>query len=106
MSRKKYLRDFTFADYGISRSRQKALGEFCRERANLGTVKEAARKADAVLADWLVTSITEKKSFEKVEYTAKLGRIPCGRTNFYAYKRLLYHLLDEKLKDGAYSKML
>lgn len=88
----------TWEEYGISRKRYKELKEICRSGKEEDRVMQAAQKANCDIADYIVKSVKKDKSYEKIEYDNMLGRIPCGRTDFYGYRRLFYHLLDEDLK--------
>ncbi len=44
-------------------------------------------------------------SYRFIEYDEKLGRIPVGENEFYAYRRLFYHYLD-KIKSGDKLQLL
>ena len=43
--------------------------------------------------------MTNDLPYQYIEYDEKLGRIPVGKTDFYALRRLFYHFLDN-LKNG------
>ncbi|MBQ6787537.1 MAG: hypothetical protein IJO85_07440 [Lachnospiraceae bacterium] len=88
----------TWEEYGISKKRYKELKDICSSGQAEDKVLHAARKANSDIAEHIVESVKKNKSYEKIEYDNKLGRIPCGRTDFYGYRRLFYHLLDEDLK--------
>ena len=68
----------------------------------------AANKANKDIAEYILLSATKNKSYEGVEYVSSMGRIPCGRTDFYGYRRLFYHIFDEELrkkeKDGLWQR--
>jgi hypothetical protein len=85
-------------DLGIDRRRYGQLLNYCRDPANYQMVYNVAHKNDHFLAPWIIRSVTTGASFDKLEYTLKLGLIPCGRTNFYAVRRHFYALLNEELK--------
>lgn len=59
------------------------------------------RHEKAPIAQYILVSVMKNKSYEGIEYVEGLGRIPCGRPDFYGYRRLFYHLLDEELKRKA-----
>ena len=47
----------------------------------------------------MVKSVTRDLSYPFLEYGPELGRIPMGKTDFYASRKLFYHFLD-RLKSG------
>mgnify|MGYP001625293394 FL=1 len=57
-------------------------------------IEEAAVKANKLIAPYILKSVTNDMSYEYIEYDERLGRIPVGKTDFYAYRRLFYHYLD------------
>ena len=85
-------------DYGISRERYLELRNGCREgRYNNKMLLNACRGFEFV-GPWIILSVTKNKSYDHLEFDLKLGRIPCGRTNFYALRQLFYHNRDMALK--------
>ena len=93
----KKLREQTWEDYGISNKRYKELMDCCQSGAYDEEVKYCAEMAYEDISMYIIESVKKRKTYESVEYF-KGCRIPCGRTDFYAYRRLFYHLLDERLK--------
>ena len=96
--RPKPPRVLNFDDYGISKERYQELKEYARDHRNAVVVHSAAYEACPDIAEYILLSVRKNKSYESLEYDRHLGRIPCGRTDFYGYRRLFYHLLDLKLK--------
>lgn len=85
----------SWEEYGLSdKAYRKELYIMCRSKKYENLVRQAAYKANAEIAEFLIKSVMEDKSYENVEYAEELGRIPCGRTDFYGYRRLFYHLFD------------
>ncbi len=84
-------------DYGISRGRYIELRAAAMSGRYDDVVREAAFTANKDIAEQIILSVTENRTYEGVEYTEKLGRIPCGRSDFYGYRRLFYHLLDKQM---------
>lgn len=99
--RPKLVRFFTWQDYGINKARYAELQEMCQSRKYDAAARSAAYQANKDIAEYILLSVRKNLSFESVEYTEGLGRIPCGRTDFYGYRRLFYHLFDEKLKESG-----
>ena len=91
-------RELSFKDYGITQERYRELRMFCQCRQNDDVTRSAAFTACPEIAEYILLSVRKNKSYESIEFDRKLGRIPCGRTDFYGYRRLFYHLLDQKLK--------
>lgn len=95
---KKLPRLVTWKDYGITRERLKELKKMCCLPENAAQTRCAAHRASEMLSEYILLSVKENLSYDDLEFNSRLGRIPCGRTDFYGYRRLFYHLLDESLK--------
>ena len=59
-------------------------------------IESCARDADKTLYPYILKSVTQDMTYEELEYDQKLGRIPCGKTDFYACRRKFYSLLNIK----------
>mgnify|MGYP000022507874 FL=1 len=57
-------------------------------------IEQAAIAASADIYPYIIKSVTNDLSYRFIEYDEKLGRIPIGINEFYAYRRLFYHYLD------------
>lgn len=90
----------SWADYGISKERYHELKAICQSGRYPELVQECAKRASPYIAEQIYLSVTKGKSYEGVEYT-EFGRIPCGRTDFYGYRRLFYHLFDERIRENG-----
>ena len=78
----------SYAGYGLERNRAKDLLKECR-----------AGKYNDLL--WIVESITEGKSFDRMAVKWELGEaeiMPCCRNSFYAYRKLTLAILDRMLR--------
>lgn len=62
-------------------------------------IEQAAVAASEELFPYIIKSVTNDLSYRFVEYDEYLGRIPVGKTEFYAKRRLFYYYLD-KIKSG------
>lgn len=91
----------SWRDYNISRERYIELRQTAQSDRYQDMVKEAANMANKDIAAYIILSVVEKKTYEDIEYAKGLGRIPCGRTDFYGYRRLFYHIMDMELKKGS-----
>ena len=68
-------------------------------------IEQAAIAASAEIYPYIIKSVTNDRSYPFIEYDEKLGRIPVGKTEFYAKRRLFYHYLDV-LKSGDKLQLL
>ena len=68
-------------------------------------IEQAAIAAAPDFYPYIIKSVTNDLSYAYIEYDEKLGKIPVGKTDFYAYRRLFYHYLDE-LKSGDKTQLL
>lgn len=84
--------------YGISKDRYRQLTEYIQSGRYASVVRQAAHTANEMIAEYLIKSIVENKSYDKLEFDDKLGRICYGRTDFYGCRRFFYHLFDLELK--------
>lgn len=70
-------------------------------RSNIDLVECTALIAGRDLAEYLLYAVTN----EDITYNylrsgrSKLGRIPCGRNQYYQMRRLFYYLLSQKLEE-------
>lgn len=62
-------------------------------------IEQAAIAASTDISQYIIKSVTNDLPYQYIEYDEKLGRIPVGKTDFYALRRLFYHFLDN-LKNG------
>ena len=90
----------SYAGYGLTAGRAKALLNECREGEYVDLVQEAARQAEPRIAEWIVLSIMEGKSLHDMAVKWELGEaeiMPCCRNSFYAYRKLTLAILDNML---------
>lgn len=93
----------SWQDYGISKERYLELQEVVRSGRYDAVVRSAAYTANKDIADYLIKSVVECKSYDELQKKWDLGeieRMPFGRSNFYGIRRLFFHYLDLALKDG------
>jgi hypothetical protein len=88
--------------YGLDKMRQKELTALMESGKYVSMLRSAANMANKQIAAYLIKSVTEKRSYDRLEFDNELGRIPCGRTDFYGIRRYFYHLFDLKLKKIIY----
>lgn len=95
---KKLPRLVTWKDYGITRERLKELKKLCCLPENASITRCAACRASEMLSEYILLSVRENLSYDDLEFNSRLGRIACGRTDFYGYRRLFFHLFDESMR--------
>lgn len=66
---------------------------YTRRRARIVEAAAEAACRSAALRRCLLVSVTQNRGYER------LGRVPCGRRQFYAYRRAFYVELDARLMD-------
>lgn len=84
--------------YGITKQRRRELTDMIRSREYVSLASSAAHTANENISEYILLSVMKKHSYEGVEYAEGLGRIPCGRTDFYGYRRYFYYLFDKELR--------
>mgnify|MGYP005774315857 CR=1 FL=1 len=57
-------------------------------------IEKAAIAASKDVYPYILKSVTNDLSYTFLEYDQELGRIPVGKTEFYAIRRLFYYYLD------------
>lgn len=102
IEKKKLTRLCTWQDYGITKERYDELKSLCQSGKYDDVARSEARRANEIISEYILLSVKKNLSFEGVEYAKGLGRIPCGRTDFYGYRRLFYHLFDERIRENEY----
>lgn len=95
--------------YGLTDKRyRKKLKQMMQSSKYASLARSAAYTANKDIAEYLLLSVKQNLSYEDIEYADGLDRIPCGRTDFYGYRRLLYHLfnleLRKEVQNGCYCK--
>lgn len=93
-SRGRNPRYMSWNDYGIGKKRYTELQEVVRSGRYDELVHNAAYRADEKIAEYLLKSVKENKSYDKLEFDSRLGRICAGRSDFYSIRRLFFHYLD------------
>lgn len=107
MSRRKYSKNkshaaprATWEEYGLEdKSYRKRLYTICQFGEYKSLIRQVSHQTCPDIAGHLVKSVTQSKSYEKIEFDLELGRICVGKTDFYGYRRLFYHNLDVALKE-------
>ncbi len=87
--------------YGISRERYRKLTEYIRSDKYSELVFRVAHETNKTIAKHIILSVIKNKSYEGLEMMwghGDIERIPCGKTDFYGWRRLFYHLFDLEIR--------
>lgn len=88
----------SWEDYGISKERYRELTAMICGEEYASLALSVALRTNGMIAEYILLSIIENRSYDGIEYAEGLGRIPCGRTDFYGWRRYFYHLFDLELR--------
>ena len=105
IEKKKLPRNITWNDYGITRERYNELKALCHSGKYDDVARSEARRANEIISEYILLSVREDVSYDKFDlpkYKNKLGIICVCRTDFYGYRRLFYHLFDERMKENGF----
>lgn len=84
----------SYDDLGLSPAQLHKVQDCCRSGAfDMETMQRACSGFEWI-ADFIILSATQRLSFDKLEFTTKWGRISCGRSDFYSYRRRFYSNLS------------
>ena len=79
-------------NYRLSNLDKKFLLNYCRSKdADINLIRQCAEVSNSSISDYLVLSVTKKKSYER------LGYVPITKGDFYAYRRKLLAELKIRL---------
>lgn len=94
----------SYADYGITPEKLEELMMIVRSGQYDQMVQSAAHAANEGIAEWILLSVKENKSYdalEKLWARGEIERIPYGKTDFYGARRLFFHYLDMAMREEA-----
>lgn len=92
---------YSWQHYGISKARYGQLTEYIQSGRYASVARQAAHRADKVVAEYILLSIKQNLSYDALEKLWARGgidRIPCSRTGFYYTKKYFYHLMDMEMR--------
>lgn len=88
----------SLAYYGLTDERVKELEKLIQSGKYSSVASQAAHIANEMIAEYLIKSIVENKSYDKLEFDEKLGRICYGRTDFYGCRRYFIACFDKEMR--------
>lgn len=87
--------------YRISKERHRQLTEYIQSGRYAHVARQAAHRANKDIEEYLLLSVTENLSYDELQKMwelKKIERMACGRSDFYGYRRLFYHLFDLEIR--------
>lgn len=88
--------------YGISKERYRQLTEYIQSGRYASIASQAAHEANETIAEYILLSIKENKSYDalRVKWELKeIEQIPYCRTDFYGIRRYFFSIFNEKMKE-------
>lgn len=86
-------------EYGLeNKEYRKWLKEMAQNPEYAKIARNCAHIAAPEIEEYIYLSVTKNLKFEAIEYDSRLGRIPCGRTDFYGYKRYFFSIFDKEVR--------
>lgn len=92
---------YSWEHYGITKERRAQLTQYIRSGKYAHLASQEAHTANETIAEYLIISIAENKSYdalEKMWARGKIERIPYGKTDFYGIRRYFMHLMDLEMR--------
>lgn len=87
--------------YGITKERYKQLTEYIQFGKYASLASQEAHRANEMIAEYILLSIKENKSYDELQKKWELReikRMPCGRSDFYGWRRYTIHLFDLEMR--------
>lgn len=90
--------------YGITEERKKKLFAMARQKEYAPLVSSVAHTANEMLSEYIYLSVTKNLSYEGLQTLWELReieRMPCGRSDFYGWRREFYYQFDLELRKNG-----
>lgn len=91
----------SLAYYGLTDERVEELEKLIQSGRYASVVRRAAHTANETIAEYLIISIAENKSYdalEKMWARGEIERIPYGKTDFYGCRRYFVACFDKEMR--------
>lgn len=91
----------SLAYYGLTDERVEELEKLIQSGRYAALASQAAHTANKYIAEYILLSITQNKSYDALRVKWELGkieRIPYGKTDFYGIRRYFMHLMDLEMR--------
>lgn len=87
--------------YGINKERYMQLTEYIQSGRYTSLASQAAHTANETIAEYIIISIAQNKSYdalEKMWVRGEIERIPYGKTDFYGIRRYFMSIMDKEMR--------
>lgn len=87
--------------YGISKNRYKTLTKYIQSGKYDFIAVQAAKLANEMIAEYILLSIKKDLSYDVLQRLwdlEKIKRMPCGRSDFYGWRRYFYSIMDKEFR--------
>lgn len=87
--------------YGIDKKRYNQLVEYIRSGRYASLASSVAHRTNEMIAEYILLSVKENLSYDglrRLWELKKIKRMAYGKSDFYGYRRLFYHLLDLEIR--------
>lgn len=91
----------SYSHYGLTGKEARAIMKECRAGNHAGELRAAAHKAAPFAAEYIIQSVTKKLSYDffMVKWELReIERMPCGRSDFYGFRRQTIAILRDLLR--------
>lgn len=93
---------YPWSYYGITKERYKQLTEYIQSGRYASIASQVARRSNEMLSSYIILSIEKNLSYEGLQRLWELReieRMPCGRSDFYGWRREFYGKFNEMVKE-------
>ncbi len=87
--------------YGISKNRYKTLTKYIQSGKYDFIAIQAAKLANEMIAEYILLSVMKDKSYDELQKKwelCEIKRMPCGRSDFYGWRRYFYSIMDKEFR--------
>lgn len=92
---------YSWQYYGISKERYRQLTEYIQSGRYASAARQAAHRACKEFEEYILLSVMKNLSYEGLEKLWARGdieRMPCGRSDFYGWRRYFFSIFDRELR--------
>lgn len=92
---------YSWEYYGISKERYRQLTEYIQSGRYASLASQVAHTANKDIAEYILLSVKKNLSYEglrRLWELREIERIPCGRSDFYGWRRYTYSLIDKEFR--------
>lgn len=93
---------YSWEHYGISKARYRQLTEYIQSGRYASLASQAAHRSCEEFAEYILLSAMKNLSYEGLEKLwarEEIERMPCGRSDFYGWRRYFFSVMDKKMRE-------